>query len=827
MLAVRTKWDCHQSILSNNFSPKKHFTQLLPNLKKRELAKTMNQTHHSNTHKPFVFLLSFLSYVLLLTNTTFAQNAEPNQCTRLFDEKILTLQTEKIKAEKPKQGAISIPYTRIDVSVHNGIVFTRFLQVYHNHSKTNQGYALNLPITPDTMITQYTIWDRGTRYPGVIEDRETAETIYKKVTGDEAPTMNKDPGLLRRTFGRFEMRVFPIFPEEDKQIEIVFVHRLSMKKGLLSLAYPLQKFVTSNDRRHGKISSLRTDLSLSLVDKYPFRDLQVPAPFKASLSCQNSLAYKASLQANDTFFDSSRQKNPEIHFSLDTGGKTVTDTKVYSQGQKKFFLSRIISAKPRVIEKPIAEPESGNKFFMGVWHSQKPDPFSNPRFGLEFLAYATLTTLQRNDTFHGSWFLGNLGKGKRKKNSLVKTPSEYFVYQASKALNESMKTMRKKKSNAEEITKAPVPNPYEDLARLLDNGGIPLVYLFLNTLTDEEYTKLQQLVVKHSKVDFILVTMHTKDLPESLQKQANVSYYTAKTGWKYRRFRSTTDKSWLETPFSPEQNSLKQVLIPAFPIASQFGDFQDFYSNLPNTDPLYPSLNLQSTAKLKNVFYWTEDFSLTRRLRRNEPSPTEPETKLIWLSGIYQGEGEVTGTILSGNYPLGIQTMFKGSKQKNLRMHSLPIATYLSPTDKSQQNRFVGAFHARHLASRKNFHRLVVEAKLRQNKRVKRKMPPEEVARLEREREKLRQESVALSRTYGFISSETAFLALPLAMRKKYQIKPARIGDISPTGNSMTMPSSQGGVPEPSTWVLLGVALLLMTGMGLYHKYRKKLDPMS
>ena len=764
-----------------------------------------------------------------------------------YYDNILTLQSARIKPRKPKTGVLSIPYTRVDVLVKNGIAFTRFVQVYHNHGNTNQGYALNLPLKSDTVISAYNIWDRGKLYPGVIEDRRHAEAVYKKITGDEAPSMNKDPGLLRRTARRFEMRVFPIFPGENKQIEIFFFRRLPMKNGRFSLEFPLKEFTEARDARHGKVISLRTDISLALEDRLPFQDIQVDSRLKKVTGGDTPEFYRATYQTKGEL---AVAKNPVASFALNTGGKPASDTWTYSSGGESYFLTRLIDSAPEIRKMTLEAPDTGGRFYMGVWRSETQGQGSGEMEGIlmlepEILAYITLSMLNRGDFFYGAWSppaMESRNKSKSPWAGTIVTPGRtYPVYQAKIALQEAMKSTRKrakakkqaaksKASEAREKSEAktsgdtgPDFTDIETHLRLsLKKEELSRVYLFLDKLKLEEYLRLREIIHGNQKTDFILVTFGVGAPPAYILKYKNVSYFDKTKGWVNLRFKKRAKQGRV---LSPDNSELRGFLG-----MFHFSRFEDFWSALPNLDPLHPQIQIEGSPLIKEVFY--SDGKTPRVFRRGrgrnsaEKKGAENEKivpRLLWLSGRFSGEGPVAFKLVGSKYPLGFETMMRGTPEKKIFAVSLAkVNTKLELTRESTRDRYkyVGAMYARHQAARKNFRRNFLDMILSRSagRGGRQKIDPLKRERYLRERLRLRAESVALSRRFGFISSETAFIALPAEMRAKYKIKPGHMNEESTSGGP-SMPGAGGGVPEPEEYMLLLAAVL--TGIAFWY-YRKR-----
>jgi hypothetical protein len=79
----------------------------------------------------------------------------------------------------------------------------------------------------------------------------------------------------------------------------------------------------------------------------------------------------------------------------------------------------------------------------------------------------------------------------------------------------------------------------------------------------------------------------------------------------------------------------------------------------------------------------------------------------------------------------------------------------------------------------------------------------------------LRREVVRLSRTFGFISSETAFIALPPDLQRKYGITPQET-----SAQQSYTPCPVGIVPEPAAWQLAVIGFAVLASIAWSRRRR-------
>ncbi|MCX6349837.1 MAG: PEP-CTERM sorting domain-containing protein, partial [Candidatus Aureabacteria bacterium] len=173
------------------------------------------------------------------------------------------------------------------------------------------------------------------------------------------------------------------------------------------------------------------------------------------------------------------------------------------------------------------------------------------------------------------------------------------------------------------------------------------------------------------------------------------------------------------------------------------------------------------------------------------------EYALLWISGTFQRPGKET--LEFHNLPRCTVPDQKWADPLDLGLeYSYSGATEL-PAGRSS-HRFVGAFHARQVVRGLN---MLVATKEMEIGKKKPDDPSAEAVRTEIDR--LRKEIVRLSKEFSFIDTETAFIALPEELRKKYGFLEQKY---SPGEIYGLEDLAQGIVPEPSTWLTIGLGLL-------------------
>ena len=790
-----------------------------------------------------------LLYLVILAIAVFCNHsigfASPTPSTIVWDapfKKILTVQESKIDKGKLKAATtggatISIPYTRVDVVIRNGIAFTRLLQIYHNHGTKNEGYAFSLPTTLDTHISQFNIWDRGERYVGAIEERTKAEDTYRSITGDETPAMNVDPGLVRKTLNRFEMRVFPIYPGEFKQIELMTHERIELKGDSLTLKLPLEALLTSSDARHKNIASAKTEITVRIADDLPIEKVVFeghrPKEVKRGahlsnhtllLNAQNIadlvVAYQLKTPTTPSVAQMTFEENGEQFFALRLI-KPIDPAELKSRMEEAGKEARELHKYIGAIEgtDPIVVPKASTPpTYFAVWRNPVENKSQNELqvFDLEFAGHRTFTRLSSKGFFHASWLAGDLeGRGKKADSLLTVTtdqpyPNTLWMLPLSRGMQEARRAISANKgSGTKERQKKTMTfdQHFEKVLGHLDTAikkdQTKRAFLFLDELGKSRFDILAKRIKKASEVIFLLVTKESI-LPQSMHDLTNVSIFSLRDGWIVNRH--FHEKKNLLTS-SEEQQMFAGIGVPL-----HTSILQELWNRLPDIDPQTPQWQTEGDIQLSSVYYTNANhFGAMRGFQNGRIRNEESSQSLLWLVGRYTGSG--SGTIRL-QYPYTNLPMMGGfGAMASMPTDSLEVAVDL--TEAADGLRFVGSFVGSAQAAE-------IDAKIRSRSGRNRFLSDEKKdPKTEKELKELRKEIVALSRRFSFISNETAFIALPEKLRNEHGIEAQRyeMGQLYGSPNDIHAEA----VPEPGTILLLATALtgLLLMYLHSPHRHRR------
>lgn len=682
-----------------------------------------------------------------------------------FFEPVTEVLREKMAAVPPAGTlAVWIPYTRIDLAVRDGIEMTRILQTYRNGTAENLGYNFTAPIFPDTTFTGFTVWDMGTRHVGTLEDREAAEAAYKRTTGDEAPEINRDPGLVRRTENTLSLRIFPIQPDEFKQMELVSHRRLGLAGDSFEVLLPLDRICVTFDDKGARHESRSTEVSVFVTDRLPIVSFEAPPGFAVTPLPDNRFLVRGACAAGGHERLAVRYRvaiPPEGHAALFP----------FSDGGKNFLLARL-AGRWSPAAPPDAAPQS---LYLGLWVTlpEKPDTteiaalLTPERMRLAATGAFAFPLLPRDAPLHLSFHAFHADKYRH----LTMAPRD-GIYSA-----EPFRRAHFTKPGAREIERLFEKDwrkgPVAHLARAIERGA-STVLLALEPPPAKEAGALADLARRHPSVRFFLA--FAAAIPEGVRGIPNVHPYSYETGWDGlppvhppRRLLNLYE----EMPFSE-----------LLPLEPGFLDrFLTLAGGLPHLDGTAPLFDTTGEAGLSDARFYLP-------LPEYGVPGATGECAVVWLSATFPASGT---SELSVTIPETQWNFLAGREAERILRIARPVALPAGET----ADRFVATFVAKHEARS-------IEARLAQPRGRGGAMIPDHLRLGEAERKELRKRLVELSKRYSFLTPETAFIALPPDLREKYGFKKQDFE----TGRLYDLAGmKKGGLPEPADWLILALAL--------------------
>ncbi len=112
----------------------------------------------------------------------------------------------------------------LDVHIENGFARTTIDQVYYNPRPFNAEHICYFLLPPDAAVSRLAMTARGEWREAAMTERGHANETFNAIRWERT----KDPALLQTTTGhQYQLRLFPILPNEHKRVLISYVEKLS------------------------------------------------------------------------------------------------------------------------------------------------------------------------------------------------------------------------------------------------------------------------------------------------------------------------------------------------------------------------------------------------------------------------------------------------------------------------------------------------------------------------------------------------------------------------------------------------------------------------
>jgi Ca-activated chloride channel family protein len=131
---------------------------------------------------------------------------------------------------------LAIKHLRVGAGIADGVATTKVEQVFVNSTDQRLEANFVFPLPKDAAIKELAMYVNGVRMKAELLDAPQARRIYEDIV-----RRSRDPALLEYMGGQlFRLRVFPIQPKSEQQIEIEYSQALDYDGGLFKYVYPLK-----------------------------------------------------------------------------------------------------------------------------------------------------------------------------------------------------------------------------------------------------------------------------------------------------------------------------------------------------------------------------------------------------------------------------------------------------------------------------------------------------------------------------------------------------------------------------------------------------------
>ncbi len=200
-----------------------------------------------------------------------------------------------LKPSNASYAELKIKEHHVDVVIEDMYATTTVEQVFHNPNAQSLEAIYSFPVPEKAAVGEFTYWINGQPVTGEVIEKKRAREIYEqeKQQGHETALVEKDK------YKTFDISVFPVMPNQDVRIKLVYLQNTQTDTGIGRYVYPLEEGGVDEqklsfwDRNETVDENFSFDVKLRT--SYPVDGLRMPKHPHAALQQINSQEWQASL----------------------------------------------------------------------------------------------------------------------------------------------------------------------------------------------------------------------------------------------------------------------------------------------------------------------------------------------------------------------------------------------------------------------------------------------------------------------------------------------------------------------------------------------------
>lgn len=156
----------------------------------------------------------------------------------------------------PLPNVLPVKSINIETKIVGQVATTHIEQVFRNDTQFTLEGTYFFPLPESAAISEFSIWEDGKKLVGEVRTREEARRIYDQIVRSQ-----RDPGLLEYV-GKdlFQASIFPIPPNSDKKLELIYSQVLKADSGTIAYRYPLGTGRNLWRNQNPSIENIRRDM---------------------------------------------------------------------------------------------------------------------------------------------------------------------------------------------------------------------------------------------------------------------------------------------------------------------------------------------------------------------------------------------------------------------------------------------------------------------------------------------------------------------------------------------------------------------------------------
>ncbi len=230
---------------------------------------------------------------------------------------------------------LEIRQHHVNVVIEDGYAITNVDQVFFNPHNSALEAIYSFPVPEKASVGEFTYWIDGKPVTGEVVEKKQARQIYEqeKSQGRETALTEKDE------YKSFDSSVYPVQPQQEVKIRLVYIQPTHVDSGIGSYVYPLEEGGVDEEKlafwSYNEAVTQAFSFNLQLRSSYPVDDVRLPKHPQATAQSLSNQEWSVSMANGQSIAEEGAQPISQPHLNQPQVVKTLDqDIVVYWRHQK-------------------------------------------------------------------------------------------------------------------------------------------------------------------------------------------------------------------------------------------------------------------------------------------------------------------------------------------------------------------------------------------------------------------------------------------------------------------------------------------------------------
>ncbi|MEW8346985.1 MAG: VIT domain-containing protein, partial [Candidatus Thiodiazotropha taylori] len=196
---------------------------------------------------------------------------------------------------------LEIKQHHVDVTIEDGYAVTSVEQVFFNPNDRELEAIYSFPVPEKASVGEFTYWIDGQPVTGEVLEKQRAREVYQQ----ERNAGRETALTVQDSYRTFDSHVYPVKPQQDVKIRLVYIQPAHVDSGIGRYVYPLEEGGVDEEKlafwSYNDVVTEAFSFNLKLRSSYPIDTLRLPQHPQASATANSSQEWLVALhngQAN-------------------------------------------------------------------------------------------------------------------------------------------------------------------------------------------------------------------------------------------------------------------------------------------------------------------------------------------------------------------------------------------------------------------------------------------------------------------------------------------------------------------------------------------------